>query len=140
MRRTTHSYFADSAGSSGLEFALVLPATVILLLAVINLSLLVYATVGLHWSVEQAARCAAISQKNTSLSCQHPSNTQSYALSAYKGPNIGLSTASFTAANGTNCRMVSASGSYAIRTGFVNLNVPISAQACFPADTSTPWT
>lgn len=141
MRRIAHSYLARDNGSSALEFALVMPVTALLLLAIINLCFLVYATVSLHWSVEQAARCAAISQRNTSLSCQHPSNTQSYALSVYKGPNIGLTTSSFTAANGTNCRMVSGSGSYSIRTGFVNLPaVQISAQACFPADTSSAWT
>jgi hypothetical protein len=58
----------------------------------------------------------------------------------YQGPNIGLTSSSFTATTGTHCRQVSGSGTYPIRTGFVNLNVPISAQACFPADTTTAWT
>lgn len=140
MRKITFGHLRQDRGSSAVEFALVFPVMAILVFGIFHLCFLVYAAAGLHWAVEQAARCAAVSQKNTGLSCQHPSNTQTYALSVYQGPNIGLSSGSFTATTGTNCRQVSGAGTYPIRTGFVNLNVPISARACFPADTTNPWT
>lgn len=140
MRAPIRDCLRQERGASATEFALVAPAVAALVFAIFHLCFLVYAGAGLHWAVEQAARCAAISQKNTSLSCQHPSNAQSYALSLYRGPNIGLTSSSFTAAAGSNCRSVSGSGTYAIRTGFKTLDVPISAQSCFPADTSSPWT
>jgi Flp pilus assembly protein TadG len=140
VRNSPFTYLSQDRGSSAVEFALVFPVMALLVFGIFHLCFLVYANANLHWAVEQAARCAAISQRNTGLSCQHPSNTQSYALSVYKGPNIGLSVSSFTATTATNCRQVSGSGTYPIRTGFVNLNVPLSATACFPADTTTPWT
>src|SRR5258708_3963917 len=142
MRRRAMKHIAtDERGSSAVEFAMILPPFLILVLAVFNLSYLAYAASSLHWTVEQAARCAAISQRNTSLSCGTMTSTKTYAASIYKGPSIGLSTSSFTLTNDTTnkCRKVAASGTYNIGAGFVSVNAPLSATACFPADTSQAW-
>jgi Flp pilus assembly protein TadG len=142
VRKADFDLLRQDRGSSAVEFALVLPAVAILLFAIINLCYLVYAAAGLHWAVEQAARCAAISQKNTGLSCQTKSQTQTYASAIYRGPAISPT---FTAVEDTTnsnapCRKVSGSGSYLLRFGVMNLSVPLDAKACFPeANTGVAW-
>jgi len=137
--------FRDQRGSAAAEFALLLPVFALLVLGIFHFCALVYASSSLHWAVEQAARCAAVSRLNTGLSCgTTTSTTEAYALQIYKGPNIGLSAGSFTAqavtdANGNTCRQVSGTGTYRIQTGLVNVDVPLSASACFPAATTPTW-
>jgi Flp pilus assembly protein TadG len=142
MRRGT-SYVRDEQGAAAVEFAMVVPVTVLLLLTIFHLSFAVYATSSLHWAVEQTARCAAVGQLNSGLSCgTTKSSAQTYAASIYHGP---LVSPTFVAAEVTDstsgyCRQVSGSGTYRIRLGVVNIDVPVSAQACFPEqNTGTGW-
>jgi hypothetical protein len=89
--------------------------------------------------VEQAARCASVGQQNTGLSCgTTKASVQTYAASIYQGPLVNPS---FTASENTttgNCREVDGSGTYRIMLGFVNVDVPVTATACFP-EATTGW-
>jgi len=128
-----------TSGSAAAEFAIVLPAMLILALGIFHLCYAVYASSSLHWAVEQSARCAAMSQQNSGLSCTTIANTTTYAEALYEGPK--LSSLTFTPADDTadGCRQVQASGTYRISTGFVNVNVPITAKACYPVAPAPAW-
>jgi Flp pilus assembly protein TadG len=139
VKRTLKAYLAQVDGSTTAEFVLVLPVLIFFVFSIINICFLVYATSSLHWAAEQSARCGAMSQINTGLACGSIANTATFAQSAYKGP--GLSSLTFTSADDTtnNCRRVSGSGTYQIRAIFLDIDVPLSSTACFPADTTTAW-
>ncbi len=124
MRRLV-KFWRDRAGSSAAEFALVLPIFVALTVGTINLCLLFFANTLLHYTVADAARCMSVK----TLVCTSPSVTQTYALSHYKGPVI---TPVFTATAAACGSSVSATASFPLITGLVNLSVPMSASACFP--------
>lgn len=149
MRRQLNAFHSQDSGSSAAEFALVIPAVALLVMAIFHLSFVAYAASTLHWTVEQAARCAVISMNystapvgDASAGCQTKALTKSYAASLYNGPYLGISTSSFTVTEDSGCggRKVAGSGTYSIRTGFVNINVPVSAQACFPTTVTGTWT
>ena len=124
MRRLV-KLWRDRAGSSAAEFALVLPIFVALTVGTVNLCLLFFANTLLHYTVADAARCMSV---KTAV-CTSPSVTQTYALSHYKGPVI---TPTFTATAAACGSSVSATASFPLITGLVNLTVPMSASACFP--------
>jgi len=139
MNPGPRAFLQQAGGSAAAEFALLVPVFALLVLGIFNFCALVYASSSLHWAVEQAARCAAVSHMNTGLGCGTTiSSTQSYASSIYQGPRISPT---FTAAtdSSNSCRRVSGSGTFRIQTGVVNVSVPLTATACFPADTSVSW-
>ena len=133
MKGIARAIARDQRGAAAVEFALLIPATVLLLLAVFHLCAVLYATADLHYSVEQAARCAATSQLNTNTACGTTQATaKTYAQGLYQGPGVGGTYgASDDATN--NCRRINVTGArYVIALGFVNVTIPLSAQACFP--------
>ena len=133
MSGHTTAIARDERGSAAAEFALLIPVTVLLLLAVFHLCAVVYASANLHYSVEQAARCAATSQLNTNAACGTTQATATaYAQGLYRGPGIG-GTYGSTDDTADNCRQINVTGAnYVIALGFVNVTIPLSAQACFP--------
>jgi Flp pilus assembly protein TadG len=142
--RPRSSYARDEQGSAAVEFALLVPVTLLLLLGIFHLCFVTYAAGSLHWAVEQAARCASVGQRNTGLSCGTSiSSVQTYARSIYQGPLVSptFTASEVTSATTGYCRQVTGSGTYRIILGFVNVDVPVNATACFPeANTGTPWT
>lgn len=139
MARTLHALLRKDHGSAAVEFALVLPVLVVLVFGIYHLCFAMYAAASVRWTVEQTARCGAISQANTGLSCGTRALAATYARSVYSGPR--LSSISFTPSDDTTnkCRKVHGQGTYPIHTGVLNVNVPISADACYPANTSVAW-
>lgn len=133
-------YSLNQSGSAAAEFGLLLPALLILAFGIFHLCYAVYAASNLHWAVEQSARCAAMSQQNTGLSCgTGQSETTTYAQGLYSGPKLNSLT--FASADDTadGCRKVSGSGSYHIPLGFLSVDVPMSAKACYPVAPSPTW-
>jgi Flp pilus assembly protein TadG len=129
------AYGRDERGSAAVEFAMVVPVMLIMLLGIFHMCFVTYATASLHWTVEQAARCAAIGQQNTGLSCgTSESSVQTYASTIYKGPLVSPSFIATEVTDSTTgyCRKVAGTGTYRIILGFVNVDVPVSATACFP--------
>lgn len=144
MRRGAF-YVRDEQGAAAVEFAMVVPVTVLLLLAIFHLCFAVYATSTLHWAAEQTARCASVAQLNTGLSCgtAQPA-ARTYAAAIYHGPLVNLSFQTQEIMDNTSgwCRQVSGSGTYRIVLGVVNIDVPVSATSCFPeqnVDGSATW-
>ena len=116
-------------GNTAVEFALILPALVLLTLGTINLSLMMWAVSTLHYAVEDAARCGVV---KTTI-CTSPATTATYAAGRYKGPLMSpvfnSPAPNPTAACGYQ---VTGSATYNFVTGLANIAVPISATACRP--------
>lgn len=112
-------------GGAAVEYALVLPAFVTLIVGGLCAAQLAFAANSLHFAVEDAARCAAV---KTTV-CTGATTTISYAQARYSGPQISPSFSYSTSGCG---HTVSASGSYPIILAAYTLNVPVSAEACYP--------
>jgi Flp pilus assembly protein TadG len=114
------------SGAAAVEFALILPAFVMLIVGAMFTAQMMYAASSLRYATEAAARCASI---NTGT-CSSNSATQTYAASKYTGPASPAPTfVSSSAACGHN---VTGSIAYVLDTGVTRINVPLSAAACFP--------
>ena len=116
----------SQGGAAAVEFAMVLPAFVGLIVSSIFVAQLMYEASSLRYAVEAAARCASV---NTTV-CTSTTTTQTYAASKYLGPTSPAPT--FTASNGGCGHTVTGSVTYVLQTGVRNINVPLSASACFP--------
>ena len=63
--------WADRSGASAVEFAIVLPVFVLLVLGSISAALLTFSVSSLNYAVEDAARCAAVNK----VLCSTPQDT-----------------------------------------------------------------
>jgi Flp pilus assembly protein TadG len=138
MIRGVRTFHRDEGGSAAVEFVLLIPGMVLLIFAIVQTGLLVYSEVSLHWTVEQASRCAVVSEEYTTppagdaaVSCTTIANTQTYAGSVFNAP---VAARSFVARlDSTNsCKEVTASATYYIQIWMVNWRVPLTAKACYP--------
>jgi Flp pilus assembly protein TadG len=117
--------WSSERGASAAEFALVLPLLLLLTFGSLGVVTMMYTTAGMHFAAESAARCAAVS-----TTCANAGSTSAYALGKYAGPQVtGLAFTLTTAACG---QRVAGTGTYVLRTGLANINVPVSAVACYP--------
>lgn len=116
----------DERGGAALEFALVLPVLVAVLIGGIYLANLAFASNSLHFAVQEGARCAAV---KTTV-CSDATTTITYAQNKYSGPRFSPT---FAYAHGACGHSVSANGNFPLVTGFGTLQVPVSAAACYPA-------
>ncbi|MCC8974414.1 pilus assembly protein [Bradyrhizobium sp. Cham227] len=115
----------DQRGTTALEFALIAPILIALLVGTITLCIGLFLIGSLHFAVEDGARCASI---KTTV-CSDAATTLAYTKSRYFGPNVSPTFTYTTAACGNS---VSASVNYSMNVGSRTLVIPISATACFP--------
>jgi Flp pilus assembly protein TadG len=112
-------------GATALEFAILSPVFIMIVVGGVNLGLLLFSVGSLHYAVEAAARCASV---KTAV-CADASTIQSYARSAYFGPTISPT---FTYSTASCGNLVSASATFVLDAGMLRYSVPLSASACFP--------
>lgn len=115
----------DERGATAVEFALVAPAAVMLLVGIMSLSLLLFSVGNMHFAVEAAARCASAIPSV----CSSPEAVVAYANSRYSG---ALITPVFTYSSAACGNQVSASITYTLDVGMFQQSVPLSATSCFP--------
>lgn len=115
----------DDRGATAVEFALVAPAAVMLLVGIMSLSLMLFSVGNMHFAVEAAARCASAIPSV----CSSPAAVVAYANSRYSG---ALITPVFTYASAACGNQVSASITYTFDVGMFQQSVPLSATSCFP--------
>jgi Flp pilus assembly protein TadG len=131
MRITDRIMDCDERGSAAAEFALVIPLFVLLTIGLYNLTFLLFAANSLHFAAERAARCTSLTPASCPVQVATP-NLTSFGTSQYTGPTVSASFALNPA--GTTCvNTVRAAGTFRFVTGLVNFDVPIRADACFPA-------
>jgi Flp pilus assembly protein TadG len=130
MRKLEHAIvWDDIRGTTAVEFAIVAPVFIALLVGAFGLCLVLFLMGSLHYAVEEGARCASV---KTSV-CSDATTTQSYALNHYLGP----SAPTFTYAAAACGNSVTASISYVLDLGLTRVTIPITAAACYPAQPST---
>ena len=115
----------DRRGAAAIEYAFVLPVFVMLVFGLINTAQLAGAISGLHFAVQEAARCWAV---NTTT-CGNGAAAVAFARSRYAGPAVSPV---FTASP-TGCgRTVRVSANFELDIAVDILHVPLSATACYP--------
>jgi Flp pilus assembly pilin Flp len=125
VRNRLKSLHLDQQGTTAVEFAIIAPVFIALLIGTIALCIGLFLIGSLHFAVEDGARCAAV---KTTI-CSDAVTTVAYTQSRYYGPDVSPTFTYATAACGNS---VSASISYSMNVGFKTFIVPISATACFP--------
>ena len=125
MRNHFKSLCFDRQGTTAVEFAIVAPVFIALLIGTLALCIALFLIGSLHFAVEDGARCASV---KTTICLDGPT-TVAYTQSRYFGPNVSPT---FTYAAAACGNSVTASISYSMNVGFRTLLIPISATACFP--------
>jgi Flp pilus assembly protein TadG len=114
----------DESGATAVEFALVLPVFVAMILGLLSVGMLGFATNSLQFAAEDAARCAAV---KTTI-CSSASTTQTYAGARYAGPKISPA---FTYAKAACGHRVTATATYDLGLVPQISRVNLSATACY---------
>jgi Flp pilus assembly protein TadG len=125
IRHFVESLRASETGTTAVEFAIIAPVFIALLIATLAFCLGLFLIGSLHYAVEEGARCASV---KTTI-CPDSATTIAYAQSHYYGPNLSPT---FTYAAAACGKSVSASINYSMDVGFRTFVLPISATACFP--------
>ena len=114
-------------GSTAAEFALVLPLMLLLSIGTIAVGAMMFANTALHYATQDSARCYAV---KTSV-CANADAVQDYGEGKYGGPPLDSLT--FTATAAACGRQVVGTGTFVMSTGLGDLDVDMSATACYPA-------
>jgi Flp pilus assembly protein TadG len=125
VRNLLNSIHRNVEGTTAVEFAIIAPVFIALLVGTMALCLALFLVGSLHFAVEDGARCASV---KTTICADGPT-TIAYTQSRYLGPNISPT---FTFAAAPCGNSVSASINYSMNVGFRTFVIPISATACFP--------
>lgn len=125
MRKTLPE-MGDDSGTAAVEFALVLPMFLTLLIGGFFCAFMLFTAGGLHYAVERAARCAKV---QTSV-CSSTTATQNYALTQFSGYGV---TPVFVAETGLACgQKVSGTATFAMNIYVRTISIPLTATACYP--------
>ena len=120
-----HQFLRDETGASASEFALVLPAVLIMLFGAMASGVMMYTAVKLQHATEDAARC---------YSAQRDDCASDAASFATNYPGLILDDLAFSAGWDDGCEgyKVTTSGTFNFLMGQGVLSAPVSTQACYP--------
>jgi Flp pilus assembly protein TadG len=119
----------DAKGTTAVEFAIVAPVFVALVVGTISLCIGLFLIGSLHFAVQEGARCASVRTECQVNGSPDATATEAYTQNQYVGPAVSPK---FTYAAAPCGNSVSASINYSMNLGFKTFTVPISATACFP--------
>ena len=126
MRNPLNSLRLDQQGTTAVEFALVAPVFIALLVGTLSLCVGLFLIGSLHYAVEEGARCASVRK----TVCSDEDTTIAYIKAHYFGPG-GVPTFAYDPAAACG-HSVTASITYVVDMGLKKVSVPITAAACFP--------
>ena len=108
----------DERGATAIEFAVIAPVFLALILGIFHLSLLGFTLANLNYAVEKGARCNAISpdcpDASTYYYAPNPAPVFTYDAKAVCGASV------------------SATVTYELNVLIYQKSIPLSASACFP--------
>ena len=119
-------------GNTAIEFAIIAPAFLLLLLGTMEFARLLWTQSTLQQAVEAAARCASVNPST----CDNQADTQTYAANQMYG--LTVSSSVFTVTLNTACgrnsgNLVSASMPFDfVVSGLFPWTPTLNAQSCFP--------
>jgi Flp pilus assembly protein TadG len=119
-------YWGDDRGTTAVEFAIIAPCVVMLLVGTVNLCLMLLSIGSMHFAVEDAARCASARPSV----CANSASIVAYAQTRYFG---ALVSPVFTYAAAACGNQVTATITYDFNVGMFKQAVPLSATSCFPS-------
>lgn len=122
--RQPTAFMTRQSGATAVEFALVAPILFGLTIGGLWTGLVVFSAAGLHDAAEQAARCYSVN----SSQCSTATQAQTFAKNAY----YGISSPTFTASLQACGHQVAATVTVQLSAIVTDLNVPLSANSCFP--------
>lgn len=124
MRIGTFGAWNDERGTTAVEFAIVGPVFIALIIGMLYSCWCLFAFGSLHYAVQQGARCASVK----STVCSDATSTVAYAKAQYFGPSVPTFAYASTACGNA----VSGTLNYVVRLGLTEVSVPLAATACFP--------
>lgn len=124
-KRNISTSLKDDSGTAAVEYAIVAPVFIALIVSTFYFCMGLYMIGSLHYAVEEGARCASVK----TLVCSDSSSTISYTQNHYFGP---ATTPVFTYANLACGNSVSASVNFVANLGLHTVTIPLTASACFP--------
>jgi hypothetical protein len=125
MTHKLKNLFADKDGTSAIEFAIVGPVFLAMIIGLFYTCLMLFEMGSMQYAVEDAARCASVK----ATVCTGGDSTVSYAQAAYLGPTT---TPAFVYSTPACGHQVSASATFTYNFVLAHMNVPMSAVSCFP--------
>lgn len=125
-KRWFQRFHRDLGGASAVEFALVLPVFVLLVLGSMSAATLGLSIASMNYAVEEAARCSALKK----TACATPSATATFASSKYVGPSISPVFTYSTAGCGNT---VTGTATFSLNLVPAFSSVPLSTSACYPS-------
>ncbi len=125
MRFGGKSLYVDEHGTTAVEFAIIAPIFIALVVGLLYLCMGLFVIGSLHYAVEEGARCASV---RTAV-CKDSSTIISYATSRYFGPT---SQPNFSYQSASCGNAVTGSINYQLSFLFGQVTIPFSATACFP--------
>ena len=129
MRNCLKDLRRDERGTTAVEFAIVAPVLIALLVGTLALCVGLFLVGSLHFAVQEGARCASVKAACQVNGSPDAAATVTYTQNHYFGPRVSPT---FTYAAAACGNSVSASITYSMNMGFRTFVVPISATACFP--------
>ena len=126
MRELHKNITNDERGTTAIEFAIVGPVFIMLLIGILYLCMCLAVVGSMHFAVEEGARCASV---KTTV-CTDQSSTVSYTQNHYFGPGT-LPTFTYNAAAACG-HSVTGTIKYVLDVGLKQFTVPVTASACFP--------
>ena len=118
--------WTDRSGASALEFGLLLPLFVPLVLGIMQVGQMFWTQTALQHAVEMAARCATIN----ATSCGSAATTQTYATTQSYG--LELPAATFTVTAPACGNQVAASYAYPYLSPWFSGTITLTATSCYP--------
>ena len=116
VRHLLKSMRCDQQGTTAVEFAIIAPVFIALLVGVIALCICLFLVGSLHYAVEEGARCASVKTACADASGNPDATaTVAYAQSHYFGPAVSPA---FTYAAAPCGNSVSGSINYSMDVGF----------------------
>lgn len=126
MRTFSKKLGSDVRGTTAIEFAIVGPIFIFLLIGIFFLCMGLAVAGSMHYAVEEGARCASV----RTMVCSDNGTTIAYTKTRYFGPST---MPTFIYDPSAACgHSVTASINYTVDLGLKQINVPITAAACFP--------
>jgi Flp pilus assembly protein TadG len=118
-------FWREESGATAVEFGLVFPVLMMMMLGVLMFSMLGGAISGMHFAVEEAARCYAVNR----TTCGDSGAAETFAATRYLGPDVD---ATFAAASASCGYRVTGTATFELRLAVLTFNVPLSTSACYP--------
>lgn len=118
-------FWREDSGAAAVEFGLVFPVLMMMMLGVLMFSMLSGAISGMHFAVEEAARCFAVNK----TTCGDSEAAENFAGTRYLGPDVN---ATFAASSASCGYRVIGRGTFELRLAVLTFNVPLTTTACYP--------